>query len=329
VSEVTHDWVRAFAPASVGNVTCGFDLLGFAVAHWGDTVEARTSSEPGVQITKITGDNGRLPTDPRKNTAGVAALELLRQEDRDPSTGVELRLHKGLPLASGLGSSGASGVAAAVAVDALLGLEAGPERLLAAAVESERVACGTPLPDNAAPSLHGGLVLSRGGPTPAIAITRLHVPKDLTCVLLHPHAEVATAAARAVLPAQVSLETSLLQSGNLAALVAGLLTEDYDLIASAMVDHIAEPVRTAMTPGFEAVRNAALAAGALGCGLSGSGPTIFAWCRNPALAAPVETAMREGLRGDTGLDADTLVTPVGAPGARVLEHSEAAPGEPA
>lgn len=317
----SRNWVRAFAPATVANVTCGFDLLGFAVEGWGDTVSARWSGEPGVHLRKITGDGGRLPTDPNENTAGVAAIALLSEEYGN-NLGVDLELHKGLPLASGLGSSAASGVAAAVAVNAALSLGAGADRLLAAAVEGERVACGTAHPDNAAPSLHGGLLLVRSGVDPAI--TRLRVPNGLTAVLLHPHAEVATEAARAVLPANIPLPTAIRQSGDLAALVAGLMTDDFDLIASALVDHIAEPVRTSMTPGFDAVRRAALEAGALGCGLSGSGPTIFAWSKNASEAVEIESAMRAALSAATQLDADSLVSPVGAAGARVLP-AEAGP----
>jgi homoserine kinase len=320
--------VRAFAPASVANVTCGFDLLGFAVASWGDTVEARSTTEPGVRLVEITGDGGRLPTDPFQNTAGVAALALLGQlaPGVEPVVvGVELKLHKGLPLASGLGSSAASGVAAALAVNAVLGLDASAGRLLAAAVEGERVACGTAHPDNAAPSLHGGLLLVRSGVSPAI--TPLRVPEGLTAILLHPHAEVATEAARAALPSEIPLAVSLRQSGNLAALVAGLMTDDFDLIASAMVDHIAEPVRTAMTPGFDAVRAAALAAGAIGCGLSGSGPTIFAWARDSNQAAAIESAMRQALGSAAGLDGESLISPVGAPGARIVGDEDARSAE--
>ncbi len=331
-------WSRAFAPATVSNVTCGFDLLGFAVEDWGDVVEARATSEPGVHLREISGDGGRLPTDPRENTAGVAALELLARAEENGALekgdelrlGVELRLHKGLPLASGLGSSAASGVAAAVAVNAALDLNAPADHLLAAAVEGERIACGTPHADNVAPSLYGGLLLVRSGvsaePEPESesfpAVTTLHIPPGLTTVLLHPHAEVTTEAARAVLPATLPLGTSIRQAGNLAALVAGLINEDYELIASAMVDHIAEPVRLAMTPGLEAVRRAALAAGALGCGLSGSGPTIFAWSKTADQAAEIESSMRQALRDAARLDGDSLISPVGARGARILRDDK-------
>jgi homoserine kinase len=316
-------WVRAAAPASVSNVCCGFDLLGFAVAGWQDVVAARPSPRPGVRLSEVTGDGGRLPRGAEENTAGVAAAKLLELMGREGGAqpGVELRLHKGLPLASGLGSSGASAVAALVATNEALALGADEARLLAAAMEGERVACGAAHPDNVAPSLRGGLLLVRPGAPPEL--TALPVPAGLTCVLLHPHSEVATEAAREVLPAEVSLSTLTAQAGNLAALVTGLFRGDDRLIAGALVDLVAEPVRAGMTPGFEAVRRACREAGALGAGLSGSGPTIFAWTREPQRAERIAAAMRQALERDTGLEGDLLISPVGATGARLLEDGEA------
>ena len=308
-------WVRAIAPGSVSNVCCGFDLLGFAIAGWQDAVDARSSSEPGVRLLEVTGDEGRLPRDPASNTAGVAVarlLGLMGAEER----GVELRLHKGLPLASGLGSSGASAVAALVATNEALDLGADTLQMLSAAMEGERVACGAAHPDNVAPTLHGGLLLIRPGAPPTL--TELPVPEGLTCALLHPHSEVATEAARAVLPAEVPLSTLTAQAGNLAALVTGLFQENDSLISSALVDLVAEPVRAAMTPGFEAVRHAAIEAGALGAGLSGSGPTMFAWTREPARADRIADAMQQALHRETGLAGDLLTFPVGVAGAQVV-----------
>ncbi len=324
MSDTAAFWVRAASPASVSNVCCGFDLLGFAVAGWQDVVEARSSRRPGVRLVEVTGDDGRLPRAADENTAGVAVtrlFELLDRGEEDP--GVELRLRKGLPLASGLGSSGASAVAALVAADRALGLGAGEELLLAAAMEGERVACGAAHPDNVAPSLRGGLLLVRPGEPPAL--TELPVPTGLTCVLLHPHSEVSTASARAVLPVKVPLSTLTAQAGNLAALVTGLFRDDDALISAALVDLVAEPVRAAMTPGFEAMRRAAVAAGALGAGLSGSGPTTFAWVRGGEGAERVAAAMQEALEREAGLEGDVLISPVGASGARVL--ADGVPGD--
>lgn len=326
MSDQPGRWVRAAAPASVSNVCCGFDLLGFAVAGWQDVVESRWSPEPGVRLIEVTGDGGRLPRGADKNTAGVAVsklLELVGDTGR-PRGGVELRLHKGLPLASGLGSSGASAVAALLATNEALALEADLGLLLSAAMEGERVACGTAHPDNVAPTLHGGLLLVRPGSPPELI--QLPVPAGLTCVLIHPHSEVSTEEARALLPKQVPLSTLTTQAANLATLVTGLFRGDDQLISSALVDLVAEPVRGAMTPGFEPVRQAARAAGALGAGLSGSGPTMFAWTREPDRADRIAEAMQQGLERETGLDGDLLVFPVGAPGARIANEGEPVKG---
>lgn len=308
--------VRAFAPGSVSNVGCGFDVFGFAVDAVGDVVEAWRRDEPGVVLAEVVGDDGRLPRQAGANTAGVAAMRLLERAGRT-GDGVELCLAKGMPLASGLGSSAASAVAAVVAVDALLGTGLAKEDLLACAVEGERVACGAAHADNAAPSLYGGFVLVRGGEPPRV--DRLPVPAGLTCALLRPHAEVETRAARAALGDVVALDRAVIQWGNTAAFVAALFRGDLELLASAVHDVVAEPLRAAAVPGFAAVTAAARRAGALGCGLSGSGPTIFALCADTALAGTVGAAMSEALHADAGLGGDLFISPVDAPGARLLE----------
>lgn len=305
--------IIAFAPGSVSNVACGFDVLGFAISALGDRVTARQTREPGVRVCGITGDNGRLPLDARRNTASVAAAALL--EGRGLANGVEIALEKGLPLASGLGSSAASAVAAVVAVDALFGLVAPHEELLRCAVEGERVACGAAHADNAAPSLYGGFVLVRS--THPIDIVRLPVPRELTCAVLCPRLEVETKAARAVLGDSVPLAAAVAQWANVGALVAGLHRDDYDLISRALQDAVAEPHRARLVPGFADAKRAALDAGALGCSLSGSGPAIFALCRGPESAATVGAAMRAAFAASTGFDARSVVTGLPAPGAHV------------
>lgn len=322
--------VRAFAPASVSNVGCGFDVFGFAVAGLGDVVAARRREGPGVAVVEITGDGGRLPRDPERNTAAVAAVRLLRDAGagRGAGAGVELRLAKGMPLGSGLGSSAASAVAAAVAVDALFGLGASREALLAAALAGEAAASGAPHADNAAPSLYGGFVLVRGGAGGdpwAPRVEPLPVPAGLTCALLRPHLEIETRAARAALPAAVPLADAVAQWGNTAALVAALFRGDLDLLAGALEDRVAEPVRGRAIPGFAAVRAAALGAGAVGAGISGSGPTLFAFCRGAEQAGRAAAAMRAALADAAGLDGDVAVSAVGAPGARVLAVGEEVP----
>jgi homoserine kinase len=310
------DWIRAFAPATVANVACGFDVFGFALERPGDVVAARRRKAPGVEIVDITGDGGRLPRDAGRNTAGIAARHLLAEADA--TAGVELRLAKGLPLASGLGSSAASGVAAAVAIDALLGLGAPRERLLAAAMEGERVAVGSAHPDNAAAAVYGGFVLVR----PGLRVTELPVPAGLSCALVRPHVEIDTGLARALLGDHVELGAAVAQWGNTAALVAGLFRGDLELVASALHDAVAEPARSPLVPAFAEVRAAARRAGALGCSLSGSGPSIFALCANPGIARSCAAEMAAALAA-AGVAHDVVVSALGVPGARVLHAEEA------
>ena len=257
--------IAAYAPGSVSNVACGFDVLGFALDEPGDVVEAAPQDGPGVTIAAIDGDQGRLPLDPLRNTAGAAVLALLHR--LETTRGVSLTIHKGLPLASGIGSSGASAVAAVVAANELLGRPASLDLLLACAMAGEQVGCGAAHPDNVAPSLYGGFILARSANPPDIV--RLPVPDGLACAVLHPHVEVQTAASRALLGDQVPLRDAVRQWGNVGALVAALFTNDRSLLSRSLEDVIAEPKRAPLVPGFYAVKAAALAAGALGCSLSG------------------------------------------------------------
>lgn len=301
---------RAFAPATVSNVACGFDVLGFAVEGPGDEVIARRRATPGLEIALLTGDDGRLPRDPTRNTAGVAVAALLATLPAPP--GISLEIHKKMPLASGLGSSAASAVAAVVAVDRLLGLGLGREQLLAFALEGERMACGSAHADNAAPCLYGGFVLVRS--LAPLEIVPLPVPTGLTCALVRPHVEVETRRARQVLGDTVPLTALVRQCGDLAALVTGLFRGDLGLIARSLVDHVAEPKRADLVPGFREAKAAALAAGALGSSLSGSGPTIFALCADRPSAERVADAMQHAL-APSGLAVDRLVSAVGTQGA--------------
>src|SRR5216683_4776264 len=278
--------VTAFAPATVSNVACGFDVLGFALDAPGDEVTARFA--PGaVRIDEITGDQGRLPRDAAKNTAGVAAQALLTilGERR----GVALSVRKGLPLSSGLGGSAASAVAAVVAVDGLLGARTPLETLMACAFEGERVGAGSAHGDNIAPAVYGGFVLVRVPNPPDVV--RLPVPPGLMAVVVHPDLEIETARARALLGTHVPLADAIRQWANLGALVDALHRSDFDLLSRALEDTIAEPRRASLVPGLMAIKRAAAEAGALGCSLSGSGPSLFALCANPKAAAAVGVAM--------------------------------------
>jgi homoserine kinase len=306
--------VRAFAPASVSNVACGFDIFGFSIERPGDEVIASQGpAAGGVEITEIRGDDGRLPRETHKNTAGVAVQTLL--ESTGCTRGVRLVLEKHMPLSSGLGSSAASGVAAVVAVNRLLRLEASQDLLLRCAMEGERIACGSAHADNAAPCLYGGFVLIRQSDPPEVI--SLPVPADLTCAVVRPHVEVETRTARKLLGNEVPLKAAVRQWGNVAALVTAFFRNDFELLARSMEDTIAEPIRAPLVQGYEATKATALSSGAIGCNLSGSGPSIFAFCRGLDAAEFTADAMMEALAAE-GLEADRMVSEVGAQGARVL-----------
>jgi homoserine kinase len=305
---------RVFAPGSIGNLACGFDVLGLALEGPGDEVLARLDPEPGVRITSIHGDDGRLSGRVSENTAGTAAQAVLDELGSD--AGISLELRKGLPLAAGMGGSAASAVAAAVAANVLLGDRLPRETILRCALSGEAVAAGDAHPDNAAPSLVGGLVL-----VPAwepLRIIELEVPRELMAVHVHPHVEVETEWARKILGHRVNLSDAVVQWGNTAALVAGLFRSDWDLIARSVEDRIAEPLRAGAVPGFEAVKAAALESGALAASLSGSGPSMFALCRGRERASTVAGRMVEAFQESAGIEADSLVSPGRAPGARIL-----------
>lgn len=307
--------VTVFAPATVANVACGFDIFGFSLDGPGDQVTASLAAEPGVKIDRITGDDGRLSSEPHRNAAGVAAMAVLQQCDR--TIGVSLRLHKGIALSSGMGGSAASSVAGALAVCRLLELDWSESQILLCALEGERAVAGTPHADNAAPCLHGGFVLVRGQGK-NIRITPLPVPAGLTCVLIRPHIELETANARQILPDHVPLEDAVKQWGNTAALVAGLYSGDLSLLKESLFDAIAEPVRRAQIPGFLEVKEAALIAGALGCSVSGSGPAMFAICENMLVAEKVSDRMSRTLESATNCEFDLTVSSMTAKGARII-----------
>jgi len=306
--------VRVFAPASVSNVACGFDVLGFALEEPGDEIFATRIDEPGVQLGSISGDGGRLRRDASANTATVAAQALL--DETAPEAGVRIDIAKRMPLASGLGSSAASAVGAVVAVDALLGTGLDPESLLRFALAGEAVASGGRHADNLAPCLFGGFVLVRAlDPRPDVV--GLPIPRGLSCAVIRPHVEVETKAARRLLGDSVPLRDAVTQWGNVGALVAALYRNDLELLARSLHDAIAEPRRASLVPGFTPVKSAALRAGALGCSLSGSGPAIFALCRSRSSAETVGGIMADTLADVAGLEADLYTCALGAPGASV------------
>lgn len=277
--------VRVFAPATVANVACGYDVLGFAIDVPGDEVVARHSSKPGLQIVEITGDDGKLPKEVSKNTAGVAAQDLLRHLgmlDR----GVELEIHKKMPFGSGLGSSAASAVAGAYAVNKLIGEPLTKRQLLPFAMMGESSADGAWHADNVGPCLLGGIVFIRSNQE--LDIAQIPVPEHLWVAVVHPEIEILTKVAREILPDEVPLENVTQQVGNLGGLLCGLIQEDYELISRSIHDVIAEPRRQKLIPDFYRAKRDAMTAGALGFSISGAGPSVFALCEGE------ETARRVG-----------------------------------
>ncbi len=305
--------VTAFAPATVSNVGCGFDALGFAIDGPGDEVTAHVGGH-GVTIDGIAADGGRLPRDPTRNTASIAVRSLLAAigEER----GVALMLRKGLPLASGLGGSAASAAAAVVAVDALLEAHTPADLLIACALEGERLGSGSAHPDNVVPSICGGFVLIREAHP--LDFVRLPVPVGLTAVVVHPALEIETASARALLGDTIPLADGVRQWANLGALVDALHRSDFDLMSRALVDAIAEPRRARLVPGLDAIKRAAVDAGALGAGLSGSGPSLFALCRDKHSADRVASAMTAAVLAHIPGPPQTYVSAIGVAGARVV-----------
>ncbi len=281
-----HDSVAVFAPATVANLSVGFDIFGMALDAPGDVVRATFRDKPGVVLDEITGDDGRLPRTVGRNTACVAAQIVL--ERLGTSGGVRLHLEKGLPLASGLGSSAASAAAAAVAVNELFGAPLGLDDLLAACIEAEASVSGRHA-DNVAPALWGGIVLVMSAEQHTVH--RLPIPNDLYLAMVTPDVAVPTAHARAVLPARVSMHDMVRQTALVAALVHALHTGDLALLAQTVEqDPIVTPARAKLIPGFEQACAAAHEAGALAILISGSGPTLCALCDSPASAQAVTAA---------------------------------------
>lgn len=306
--------VKAFAPATVANVSCGFDILGFAIDAMGDTVELVRKDEQGLTVVSIEGDEGRLPYEVEKNTCAVAIQAML--DEYGEQVGMDIYLKKGLPLGSGMGSSAASAVAALVAANRLLGDPFEKKALLPFAIAAEKAACGAGHADNVAPSLLGGFVLIRD--YHPLDVIKLHVPEGLYCALLHPHFELKTSDSRSVLRDQISLKHSTIQSGNVAGFIAGLYQEDFDLISRSLKDVIAEPYRAVLIPGFYEMREALKSIGALGMGISGSGPTLFALSKGSEKADEIRKAAEE-IYQKVGLGVDVYFSAINTRGAYLID----------
>ena len=318
--------VRVYAPATLSNLGPGFDVLGLAVEQPGDYVEAEWSDTRGVEIVEVRGDTGGLTTDPIRNVVGIAATAALqafdaRKTDSRPP-GVRLWLDKRMPLASGLGSSAASSVGGALAVSELLGGVFDRNELIACALEGERAVSGGVHADNVAPCVAGGIVLIRSY-TP-MELLSLPVPDALRVAVVHPHVSVVTAEARRlVAERRFEIAQVVANLGQLGALVTALHRGDLELFGRAISDALVEPIRGPLVPGFADVKQTALEAGALGCSLSGSGPSVFAFASSDDQAAGLAACMAARFREVAGLESDTYVGRVNTRGARRVAEDEA------
>ena len=301
--------IRVLAPATVANVVCGFDCLGFALENPFDEMTVRRINEKTVRI--INRDDFGLPTDPEKNVAGVALTAMLARAEAD--FGIEVEITKHIKPGSGIGSSAASSCGAVVAANRLLGDRFSKLELVEFAMEGEKLASGAHA-DNVAPCIFGGFTLVRS--TDPVDIVSLDFP-PLFATVIHPQIEIKTAEARAILPTDVSLKTAIRQWGNLGSLVAALAQGDYGLISRSMEDFIVEPVRKSLVPKFDEVKSASLAAGSLGGGISGSGPSVFMLSETNQIALDVEAAMND-VYLLTGIPFKTHVSPISLKGVVLL-----------
>jgi len=306
-----NDIVKVFAPATVANVTCGFDILGFPLEDVGDKLTLKVTKEKQIRITKIEGFD--LPYEASKNVAGVVIQKLV--QDLGINFGFEVEIEKGVKPGSGVGSSAASAAAAAFAVNELAGKPLKIKELVKYAMEGEKLASGIPHADNVAPSLIGNFTLIRS--YDPLDIIQLDSPADLFCTLIHPHIQINTADSRKILKKNISLELAIKQWGNVAGLITGINLSDYDLIGRSMNDVIIEPTRSILIPMFEKIKEASIRAGALGCGIAGSGPSVFAFSKGEKMAMAVKDIMNEIYR-NIDVNFDLYVSKINPKGAKVL-----------
>lgn len=304
--------IKLFAPATVANVSCGFDVLGFCLDPIGDEMIIRKTDQPGVRITKIVGQD--LPLITKENVAGVAAEALLAS--LETPYGFEIEIYKNIKAGSGIGSSAASAAGAVFGINELLGRPYTRKELIQFAMKGEELASGVGHADNVSPALLGGFTLVRCNEQ--VDVIALPSPSELYATIIHPKIELRTADARSVLKKKIPLSKAIEQWGNLAALVSGLYTNDYSLISRSLVDVVIEPERSPLIPFFNDLKAAALNAGALGSGISGSGPSIYALSRGEETAQKVRQQMEEVFL-PMNIDFNTYVSKINAEGIKIIE----------
>ncbi|MFD1096307.1 homoserine kinase [Salegentibacter chungangensis] len=303
--------LRIFAPATVANLSCGFDVLGCCLDNVGDEMLVRKNNLNQLRITRITGEE--LPMDIDKNVAGVAVLSLLKRLGSDQ--GFDIEIHKKIKSGSGIGSSAASSAGAVFAVNKLLDEPFSPKELILFAMEGERLASGNPHADNVAPALLGGFSLVKS--YEPFEVLSLPSPEELRMVILHPLIEIRTKDSRAIIKQNVSLVKAIAQWGNLGAFVSALYTNDYDLLGRSLKDEIVEPIRSILIPYYDRLDEVAMEAGALGFGISGSGPSVYALCRGEENAVKVKDAIADFYK-DQDIDFQLHLSKINSNGIRIL-----------
>lgn len=303
--------IKIFTPATIANVSCGFDVLGLCLDSVGDEMIIKKTKEKGVKISKIIGQN--LPLEINKNVAGVAVLALL--EKVDTNFGFDIEIIKKIKPGSGIGSSSASAAGAVFGVNKLLGEPFSLHELIPFAMQGEKLASGTAHADNVAPALLGGFTLVRS--YKPLDVVKINTPKELYATVIHPKIEVKTADSRSVLKQKVTLQQTVTQLGNLGGLISGLYTEDYDLIGRSLHDDIVEPLRSILIPEFNNVKQNAINVGALGGGISGSGPSIFALSKGEKTAQKVGKAMAKSYE-NYDIEFDVYVSKINSEGIKEL-----------
>ena len=306
--------IRVFSPATVANVNCGFDVLGFALDGLGDEMVIRKVPEKGIKITEITGAD--LPYEAKENVVGVAGLAMVEALDLD--YGFEVEIHKKIRLGSGVGSSAASASGIVFGINQFLEEPLSNLELTEFGMKGEAVASGNEHADNVAPCLYGGFTLITG--YEPLKIVSVPVPEELYVTIIHPHITIKTKEAREILPKDVSLKNAIKQTGNLAGLIAGLYTKDYELIATSTQDVLVEPYRKSLIPDFDYYRETALKNGGLSFGISGSGPSMFTLSKGLQNAGAVEFALKKALK-EKNMLSDSYVSPVSKHGNRILEKN--------
>lgn len=303
--------IKVFCPATIANVSCGFDVLGLALDSVGDEMTIRKTSEKGIRITKIIGQN--LPLETENNVAGVAGLALLEKSNYDG--GFEIEINKRIKPGSGIGSSAASSTGAVWAMNELLGRPFSKLELVQFAMQGEKLASDVAHADNVAPAIFGGFTLVRS--YDPLDIIPIPTPSELFATVIHPQIEIKTSDSRKILKTTISMQQGIQQWGNLGGLVAGLFQNDYDLIGRSLHDHIVEPIRSILIPAFDDIKANALKSGALGSGISGSGPSIFALSKGEKIAQKVADSMKETYQ-NIGVDFDIHISKVNSQGVKKI-----------